>query len=119
MISGIIILAIIIGIFVITTHENDTQVTEKTTKVGVILNGAKEDRNWSQSHYEGLENTAGQLNLDLIYREDITVDIIHDEIDNLVEAGCEIIVANSFEFGEGMEYAAKNIMRFIFFMPRV
>ena len=31
MISGIIILAIIVGIFVITTHETDTQVTEKTT----------------------------------------------------------------------------------------
>lgn len=115
MISGIIILAIIIGIFVITTHENDTQVTEKTTKVGVILNGAKEDRNWSQSHYEGLENTAGQLNLDLIYRENITVDIIHDEIDNLVESGCEIIVANSFEFGEGMEYAAKKYPEVYFF----
>lgn len=115
MISGIIILAIIVGIFVITTHETDTQVTEKTTKVGVILNGAKEDRNWSQSHYEGLENTAEQLNLDLIYRENITVDIIHDEIDKLVEAGCEIVVANSFEFGEGIESAAEKYPEVYFF----
>ena len=115
MISGIIILAIIAGIFVITTHETDTQVTEKTTKVGVILNGMKDDKNWCQSHYEGLEDTAGQLNLDLIYREKIATDIINDEIDKLVEEGCEIIVANSFEFGEGMEYAAEKYPEVYFF----
>lgn len=115
MLSGIIILAIVAGIFVITTREKNTQVTEKTTKVGVILNGVKEDRSWSQSHYEGLEDTAAQLNLELLYRENVTVDMINDEIEKLVEADCEIIVANSFEFGEGMEYAAKKYPEVYFF----
>lgn len=114
-ISGIIILAIVVGIFVITTRDKEMQVTEKTTKVGVILNGMKNDRNWCQSHYEGLEETAVQLNLELIYREKITADMVNDEIDTLVEDGCEIIVANSFEFGEGMEYAAEKYPEIYFF----
>lgn len=115
MISGVIILAIIVGIFVITTRETETMVTEETTKVGVILNGKKDDRNWCQSHYEGLEKTATQLNLELIYKEEITTDVINDEIDELVESGCEIIVANSFEFGIGMEEAAEKYPEIYFF----
>ncbi len=114
-ISGIMILAIVVGIFVITTHETETKVTEKTTKVGVILNGVKEDRNWCQSHYEGLEKTAGQLNLELQYRENITADTVNGVIDELVDAGCEIIVANSFAFGEGVERAAKKYPEIYFF----
>lgn len=115
MISGIIIFAIIVGIFVITTREKDTKVTEKTTKVGVVFNGEKEDRNWCQSHYEGLEDTATQLNLELIYREWVTVDTVNGVIDELVVDGCEIIVANSFEFAEGMEYAAEKYPEIYFF----
>lgn len=115
MISGIIILAIIVGIFVITTRDTNTQVTEKTTKVGVILNGIKEDRSWCQSHYEGLEETAKKLNLELLYKENITTNTINGVIDQLVEAGCEIIVANSFEFGEGMEYATEKYPEVYFF----
>lgn len=115
LLSGIIIFAIVVGIFVITTRETNTKVTEKTTKVGVILNGTKEDRNWCQSHYEGLEETAVQLNLELLYKEKVTKDSIKDEIDTLVGEGCEIIVANSFEFGEGMEYAAKKYPEVYFF----
>lgn len=113
--AGIFILAIIIGIFVISKHEENTGVTEKTTKVGVILNGVREDRNWCQSHYEGLEKTAEQLNMELIYRENVTGATITGIIDALVKDGCEIIVANSFEFGEGMELAAETYPELYFF----
>ncbi len=115
MISGIIILAIIIGILVITNHDTETQVTEKRTKVGVILNGMKEDRSWCQSHYEGLEKTSEQLNLELIYRENITPGAIDEVIDGLAGDGCEIIIANSFEFGTGMSEAAEKYPEIYFF----
>lgn len=115
MISGVIILAIIVGIFVITTRETETMVTEETTKVGVILNGKKDDRNWCQSHYEGLEKTATQLNLELIYKETVTTETICGVIDELIHSGCEIIVANSFEFGTGMEEAAEKYPEIYFF----
>ncbi len=114
-ISGIIILAIVVGIFVITTHETKTEVMEETTRVGVVLNGVKEDRSWCQSHYEGLEQTARQLNLELEYRENITAETVCEVIDELVENGCEIIVANSFEFGTGVEFSAKKYPEVYFF----
>ena len=71
-IVGIFILAIMSGIFVINISEADTEVTEKATKVGVILNGEIDDGSWSQSHYEGLEKTAEQLNLAITYKEKVT-----------------------------------------------
>ena len=114
-IAGIILVALIGGIFVIRTYDADTEVTGKTTQVGVILNGHKEDRNWCQSHYEGLEDTAEQLNLALVYREHVKADEVAETVEELVEAGCEIIVANSFEFGEGIEKVAEEYPEIYFF----
>lgn len=48
-------------------REKNTDVTRSQTKVGVLLNGPIDDRSWGQSHYEGLEQCAATLNLDIIY----------------------------------------------------
>ncbi len=114
-IAGIILVALIGGIFVIRTYDADTEVTNETTQVGVILNGHKQDRNWCQSHYEGLEETAKQLNLALVYRERVNAESIETTVDELVKAGCEIIVANSFEFVEGIGQAAEKYPEVYFF----
>lgn len=113
--AGIFIFAILGGIFVINISEVDTEVTERATKVGVIFNGEKEDGNWSQSHYEGLEKTAAQLNLDITYKENVTVDEVVGLIDELAAEGCEIIIANSFEFGESMGVGAEKYPEIYFY----
>ncbi len=113
--AGIIILAIIVGIFVINNYETDTEVTKETTKVGVILNGSIADRSWSQSHYEGLEETAKDLNLAVYYAENTEVEAVTGVIDAFVEDGCKIIIANSFEFGEAIKIAAENYPEIYFF----
>lgn len=114
-IAAIIIIAIIAGIFVINIYEADTEVTGTTTKVGLILNGSKEDKNWCQSHYEGLQKTAQELNLEIICKEHATEEMIPGLIDELVEAGCKIVVANSFEFGANVELAAEKYPEVYFF----
>ena len=114
-IAGIIIIAIIAGIFVIKIKEADTEVTDKTTKVGLILNGSKADKNWCQSHYEGLEQIAEELNLSVYYEENVTGENITQTIEGFAENGCKIIIANSFEFGEGMELAAETYPELYFF----
>ncbi|MBE5939682.1 MAG: BMP family ABC transporter substrate-binding protein [Lachnospiraceae bacterium] len=114
-IAGIIIIAIITGIFFINKYETDTQVTDKTTKVGLLLNGTHDDRNWGQSHYDGLQTTAKELNLEIIYNENVTVDSIEGIIDTLVNSGCEIIIANSVEFGDGIESAAEKYPNIYFY----
>lgn len=105
-VAGIIITAIITGIFVINIYETDTEVTKETTKVGVILNGYIDDRSWSQSHYEGLSETAKELNLSVMYKENAKEEEIPHIVDQFVAEGCKVIIANSFEFGENINLAA-------------
>ncbi|MBQ7972944.1 MAG: BMP family ABC transporter substrate-binding protein [Lachnospiraceae bacterium] len=104
----IFVIAIIAGIFVINIYEADTEVTRDTTKVGMILNGTMDDRSWSQSHYEGMEKTAAELNLSVLYEENVTPEQVPEIIDKFAEEGCKVIVANSFEFGDSMIRAASE-----------
>lgn len=107
-ITGIIACAIIIGIFYINIHEADIEIMKETTFVGVVLNGSIDDHSWSQSHYEGLEQIKNELNLSYIYRENVSAQgMVDNAIEELIAQGCEIIVANSFEFGEAVNRAAK------------
>uniref|UniRef100_UPI004055D521 BMP family ABC transporter substrate-binding protein n=1 Tax=Acetatifactor sp. TaxID=1872090 RepID=UPI004055D521 len=106
--AGIIIIAILMGIFVINIYEADTEITKESTKVGVILNGNIDDQSWSQSHYEGLEKTAEELNLSIIYKESVISESIPQIIDEFIKEDCKIVIANSFEFGDYIKEAAKK-----------
>ena len=106
--AGIIVTAIIIGIFVINIYEADTEVTKEITKVGVILNGKIDDQSWSQSHYEGMETTAEELNLAVIYKEAVSPEEIPQIIEEFAEEDCRVVIANSFEFGDYMLDAAEE-----------
>lgn len=107
-VAAVIIFALIAGIFFIKIYEADTEVTKETTKVGVILNGSINDKSWSQSHYEGLEKTAKELNLSMIYEENVKSEEVTGIIEQFIELDCKIIVANSFEFGEYVNVAAEK-----------
>ena len=108
-IAGIFIVAIVIGIYLIRVNKVDTDVTKNETKVGVILNGSREDRSWGQSHYEALEATAKKLNLDITYMECVSENENSAEaFEKLAGEGCKIIIANSFGFGEWELQAAEK-----------
>ena len=97
----VILVIIIIGIFFITANEQTTEITDEQTKVGLILNGSSKDNNWGQSHFEGLMECAAKLNLRILYRENVPEDRrCRDNIMELIDEGCEIIICNSFGFGE-------------------
>ncbi len=103
----VIIIALVAGILVINIYETDGDVTKVATNVGLILNGYKDDKSWSQSHYESLQGTAEELNLNVICREYVTSDSIAHEIQQLAAEGCEVIIANSDLFREDMIKAAE------------
>jgi len=111
----IIIAAIIGGIFFVNTYESETDVTKNATKVGVILNGLKNDKSWSQSHYEGIMETTEQLNLDVTFEECVVADDVLNIIENFVENDCEIIIANSAIYSEQMVEAAELYPEVFFF----
>lgn len=112
---AIIIMALVGGIFLITYHKAEPDITEKETKVGVIMNGSKTDRSWNQAHYEALEKTAAELNLNMTYEESVTADTVTGVIKDFVNDGCEIIIACSFEYGEYIEQAAEQYPEIFFF----
>lgn len=96
-----IILVITAGIFFISRQQNDTDVTKMQTKVGVILNGSAHDNSWGQACYEGMEKCAQQLNLAVIYKENVEFgETCMTDMEKLISDGCEIIICNSFGYGE-------------------
>lgn len=98
----IIVLTVVIGgIFFINVKKEETDVTKVQTQVGVLLNGTCDDKTYSQSHFEGLEKTAEALNLNIIYKENVSeTEECMSIMEELIEEGCKIIICNSFGFGE-------------------
>jgi len=94
-----ILIVVIAGIFLINVKNEDTDVTKKRTKVGVLLIGAHNDKSYNQSHYEAMEKTAEKLNLEIIYRENAPADENFATVtDELIAEGCEIIICNSYDY---------------------
>lgn len=114
--AGVFLLLIIAGMFLINASSEDTEVTKNQTKVGMVLNGSIDDRSWGQSHYEGMEKSAKELNLKVYYKENTPEDERCTEyIEELISEGCEIIICNSFGFGEWTKEAAQKYPDVYFF----
>jgi hypothetical protein len=60
-IAGIILIAAIIGMIAIRDKKINTDVTAKTTKVGLVLTGGKDDASFCQANYEALVNISDDL----------------------------------------------------------
>lgn len=111
-----ILLVIMLGIILIQTEEQSTDITKEKTKVGMILNGSIEDHSWGTSHYEGLQKCVDELNLVVEYKENVPADETSLSImEELINKGCEIIICNSFGFGEWIVQAAEKYPEVYFF----
>lgn len=107
---------IVIGIVLISVRETDTEVTREQTKVGFILNGSTDDHSWGQSHYEGMEQCAKGLNLEVYYRENVPADEqCKEEMKELINQGCRIIICNSFGYAEYVKEMAEEYRDIYFF----
>lgn len=112
--SAIIFVLIITGIFAMNIINSDNN-DNKQTMVGMILNGSKSDMSWSQSHYEGMKKTADSLGLNVVYRENVAEEESLEIMEGLIEEGCEIIVCNSFGYGDYIKLAAEEYPDVYFF----
>lgn len=111
-----IIAIIVIGIVLISVRETDTEVTREQTGVGFILNGSIDDHSWGQSHYEGMEQCAGGLNLKVFYRENVPADEqCKEEMKALIDQGCKIIICNSYGYAEYIQEMAEEYRNIYFF----
>ncbi len=111
-IAVVIIIAIVIGIFAIHgAEEKDDQ----TITVGLILNGNADDSSWSQSHYEGMKKTSEELGVELIYKESVLESDLEVVTDELVSDGCDIIICNSYGYGEYLDEVSDKYPDIYFF----
>ncbi len=82
---------------------------EGTVKVGMVMNGAIDDKSWGQSHYEGMERTRTELGAEVIYKEEVPLDEQSVTVmEELIEAGCQIIICNSYDYGKYAIEVAKE-----------
>lgn len=108
-IVGSILLIIIIGMLSMHGNERNTEVTKERTKVGFIYNGTIDDKGWGQSHYEGISKSADELNLAITYKENVPFDDTCMSImQEMIDGGCEIIICNSFDYGDYIIQVAKE-----------
>lgn len=111
-----ILTIVIAGIFLINGKKEDTDVTKNKTKVGCLLIGKCDDKSYNQSHFEALEKTAVSLNLDVIYRESVPTDETSEQVmEELIAEGCEIIICNSYDFGQWVLKVAEAHPEIYFF----
>lgn len=104
-----ILILIIIGIFFITNKflKEEPEVTQ--TKVGIIYNGQVDDKGWGQSHYEGINESAMALDLKIVYKENVPYDqSCADIMEGMVEDGCQVIICNSFDYGDWIVNVAEK-----------
>ena len=115
-IPAIIIAVIVAGLLAFNGKMKDSDEVREKTKVAMIMGGSINDRSWGQSHYEGLQKTAKELDLDVSFREKIPMDRISEAVmEGLISAGVKIIIANSFQFGPYIHEVAKNHPEVTFF----
>ena len=101
LITGIIMLAIVVGMIVIRDHGIDTDITAKRTKVGLVLIGDRKDASYSQAHYDALMKLKEELNLEILCRDHVPEDeSCREAVRELIEKeGCRIIIGGSFGYG--------------------
>ena len=115
-IIGCFFCVMLLGIFLINVNRKETDVTKQSTKVGFVMNGSCEDHSWGQSHFEAMEMTAKELNLEVMYRENVPGDetavLVMEE---LIDQGCEIIICNSVQYDEWILKVAEKHPDIYFF----
>ena len=87
-----------------------TEKNNEPYRVGLILDGARDDKSWGQSHYAALGRVAQEMNIEVICRENVPADENFDNtVADLVEnESCRVIVAASYFFGDRLgEVTAK------------
>ena len=117
-IAGIILVAVLLGMFFIRDKRINTDVTFRTTRVGLIITGPKDDANFCQAHYDALMSIKDELNLEIICKEGIPEDETCEGIlEELAEAGCKVIIGASFGYGDYMVQAASEHPEIFYLHP--
>lgn len=107
----LLILFIAVSFF---SKKKEENINDKTITVGMILIGPSNDQGWNQSHYEGLKYAVNEIDnieaiiKDRILNSDSDPNIVENTLNDLINSGCNIIIATSEEYQKTIiEYSQK------------
>lgn len=117
----LIIILIMTLLYFLTSFEPDIHVehAEKSMarhKVGVLMNGSRDDAGWNQAHFEGFEKAAKNLELDVQYKEKISAERAVEVTEQLIADGCKEIFFTSAEFTDNILPVAQKYPDVMFFV---
>lgn len=94
------VLAVIAFLICGLIYINRDEAASKTVKIGIVNDGPNNDRSWCQSHNEGAIAAAKGLPVELDIRESVIQDdSCKDVFEDLINKGCGLIIASSYNYG--------------------
>jgi simple sugar transport system substrate-binding protein len=92
--------------------ETTAAVAAEPLTIGMVLVGPRDDRGWSQAHYEGgqyLEDKIGAelIVVDLVNPADKPETTVEQVIADMVDQGADIVIATSDDMKDGVQLAAE------------
>ncbi len=89
------------------------EISGEDLKFGMILVGPRNDRGWSQAHFEGGEYVEDKLGAEMIVvdlvnpadKPDVTVEQV---VDDMIDQGANFVIATSDDMRDGIQLAAEK-----------
>ncbi len=114
-ISGIgLIVVIIITIFIMNMELNKE---EKTTIVGFVMSGSKDDEGWNGMHYNGIKNATDEINAELIVKENVAEfkGECKKAVKELAKEKANIIILSSYNYSQEVDNLVKKYPKIAFY----
>ncbi len=78
----------------------------KVKRAAMLFIGPVNDGGWNTANYEGLMQAKEKLNLDVVFSEAVQLPDVESTARDFAARGYELILGNSFAFGDGVNRAA-------------
>lgn len=107
--ASVLTLAMVLGVLLMFNPDAKADEGMRKMRVAMIMTGLRNDHSWNESHFDALQKAENKLNLDVAYYENVPTDnsaklIMEEAIRN----GADIVITNSFSFGEHELDVARN-----------
>ena len=114
-IAGIVLLLAVVGIIIISGQKPKSAGQDKPTKVGMLMIGSRAESSWNEAHWQGIQEAARELNLDIDCEENVEAPDCAEVIDQMVRRGCKIIISTSIDYENSVLQAAQAYPKIYFF----
>jgi len=78
----------------------------KVNKAAMLFIGPVNDGGWNTANYEGLMQAKEKLKLDVVFSEAVQLPDVESTVRDFAARGYELLLGNSFAFGDGVNRAA-------------